>query len=146
MPDGYDPDTFALKYAVKNDNSIVVQIKALLNQSKILKPTEVEKPTYIPMEKVENIYTRERVDVEKLVSGINIKDIILQSGVALRKGGRNWNASCPFHSEKTASFMVSEEKQLFKCFGCGKGGNVIKFLELRNNWTFIETINYLRSL
>jgi DNA primase len=146
MPDGYDPDTFALKYAFKNDNSVVVQIKALLNQSKILKPTEVEKPTYIPMEKVENIYAKERVDVEKLVSGINIKDIILQSGVALRKGGRNWNASCPFHSEKTASFMVSEEKQLFKCFGCGKGGNVIKFLELRNNWTFIETINYLRSL
>ncbi len=66
--------------------------------------------------------------VDDLLSSIDIVDIVGQY-VALKKSGVNFSACCPFHNEKTPSFVVSPQKQIFKCFGCGKGGDVITFMK-----------------
>jgi len=58
----------------------------------------------------------------------------------LKKAGRNFKACCPFHNEKTPSFMVSAEKQIFKCFGCGKGGNAFHFLMEQEHISFVEAV------
>ncbi len=63
--------------------------------------------------------------------------------VRLKKSGKDYAALCPFHSEKTPSFMVSESKQIFKCFGCGAGGDVFKFMMMLENLSFPESIQYL---
>ncbi|PID28877.1 MAG: DNA primase [Candidatus Cloacimonadota bacterium] len=65
--------------------------------------------------------------IDKVLQTTNIVDIISER-IDLRRAGANYKASCPFHDEKTASFMVSENKQIFKCFGCGISGNAIKFI------------------
>lgn len=58
---------------------------------------------------------------------IDILDVIGRH-VALRKAGRNYTGLCPFHREKSPSFYVTPEKQMFKCFGCGEGGDTQSFL------------------
>ena len=63
--------------------------------------------------------------------------------VVLRKTGRNFKALCPFHTEKTPSFIVSPEKQIFHCFGCGIGGNVFNFLMKYENISFPEAVRRL---
>ena len=80
--------------------------------------------------------------IEKIKDGNDIVDIISES-VKLRKVGRNYQGLCPFHSEKTPSFSVSQDKQVFKCFGCGEGGNVITFVMKNRNLDFNETIRFL---
>lgn len=65
---------------------------------------------------------------EDILNTIDIVDIINRY-VPLKRAGANFTACCPFHNEKTPSFMVSPSKQIFKCFGCGKGGNVITFMQ-----------------
>ena len=68
---------------------------------------------------------------------------IISEYTALNKKGSSYMGLCPFHNEKTPSFSVSEEKQLYYCFGCGAGGNVITFLMQKENMSFIEAIKYL---
>lgn len=68
---------------------------------------------------------------------------IISEYTALNKRGSSHVGLCPFHNEKTPSFSVSEEKQLYYCFGCGAGGNVITFLMQKENMSFIEAIKYL---
>ncbi|HQJ08108.1 MAG TPA: CHC2 zinc finger domain-containing protein, partial [Deltaproteobacteria bacterium] len=69
----------------------------------------------------------ERDDVEKVRASIDIVAVI--SGyVSLKKRGRTYVGLCPFHTEKTPSFHVDSGRQTYKCFGCGKGGDVITFL------------------
>lgn len=63
--------------------------------------------------------------------------------VRLEKKGKNYTGSCPFHSERDPSFTVSPDKQMFYCFGCHAGGNVIKFLMLAENLTFVESVRRL---
>jgi len=63
--------------------------------------------------------------------------------VKLRHQGRSEVGLCPFHSEKTPSFVVSREKQLFHCFGCGAGGDVVKFIMLIENLSFYEAVKFL---
>ncbi len=65
---------------------------------------------------------------EDILSAVDIVDVINRH-VPLKRAGANFTACCPFHNEKTPSFMVSPTKQIFKCFGCGKGGNVITFVQ-----------------
>ena len=68
----------------------------------------------------------EQNKIDEVLDSINIVDLI--SGyINLKKAGVNHKGLCPFHSEKTPSFVVSEQKQMFHCFGCGTGGNAIKF-------------------
>jgi len=80
--------------------------------------------------------------VEEVKSKTDIVTIISQY-VDLKKAGRNYKANCPFHSEKTPSFMVSPELQMYKCFGCGESGDVISFLEKYDGMEFYEALKYL---
>ncbi|KJJ83419.1 DNA primase [Candidatus Omnitrophus magneticus] len=75
----------------------------------------------------------DRSDVVDVISGY----------VQLKKNGQNFKACCPFHSEKTPSFSVSPSKQIFHCFGCGAGGNVIGFLMKQENLSFVEALEKL---
>lgn len=80
--------------------------------------------------------------IEEIRESANIVDIISQY-VQLRKRGKNYIGLCPFHSEKTPSFTVSDEKQIFHCFGCHTGGNVFKFLTEFHKISFIEAVQEL---
>ncbi|MBI5620676.1 DNA primase [Candidatus Gottesmanbacteria bacterium] len=75
----------------------------------------------------------------------NRTDIISVIGakVTLKKAGRHWKALCPFHSEKTPSFIVSPERQSWHCFGCGKGGSVIDFVMEQERVDFVEALESL---
>ncbi len=75
----------------------------------------------------------------------NRNDIVSVIGtyVTLKKAGANYQGLCPFHNEKTASFNVSPSRQIYKCFGCGKGGNVITFLMEYESLTFPEAVQEL---
>jgi len=72
----------------------------------------------------------------------NIVEVISEV-VSLKKVGRNYRGLCPFHSEKTPSFTESDEKQMFYCFGCGVGGDVIKFLTLYQQIDFKTAVKSL---
>jgi DNA primase len=80
--------------------------------------------------------------IQQVRSKIDIVDLI-GSYINLKKAGSNFKALCPFHSEKTPSFVVSPERQIFKCFGCGKGGDVFGFLMEYENMTFAESLRFL---
>jgi DNA primase len=68
---------------------------------------------------------------------------VISSFITLKKAGRNYKALCPFHSEKTPSFMISPELQIYKCFGCGDNGDVYSFLEKYEGMEFTEALKYL---
>lgn len=80
--------------------------------------------------------------VQAVLSAANIVDVI--SGyTSLRKRGATHSGLCPFHQEKTPSFTVSADKGLYYCFGCGEGGDVVRFLERKENLSFSEVIEQL---
>lgn len=80
--------------------------------------------------------------VDEVKSKVDIVEVI-SSYVPLKRAGRNLAGLCPFHSEKTPSFMVSPERQAFKCFGCGEYGDVFTFLEKMEGWEFREALEEL---
>ncbi len=90
------------------------------------------KRNYVPRETIDEIRSRS-----------DIVEVISECGIALRPAGRDFKALCPFHSEKTPSFTVSVQKQIFYCFGCQTGGNVISFVKEHEGKSFIETIEWL---
>jgi len=80
--------------------------------------------------------------IDEIRSSVDIVDVI-GSTVRLKKAGKNFQGLCPFHTEKTPSFMVNPEKQIFKCFGCGAGGNVFSFIMKDQNVTFYEAVKQM---
>ncbi len=86
---------------------------------------------FIPDNIIDNIL--ERVDIVEIISGY----------FPLKRAGRNFKTHCPFHREKTPSFMVSPDKQIFHCFGCGVGGNVFNFIMKYERLEFPEVIKEL---
>ncbi len=80
--------------------------------------------------------------LEEIKSKIDIVDFI-SDYVQLKKSGQNWKGLCPFHAEKTPSFMVNPSKQIFHCFGCGAGGDVISFVSKYENLSFGESLGLL---
>lgn len=81
-------------------------------------------------------------DVTLIKEKINIVDLISEY-LPLKKAGVNFKTSCPFHSEKTASFVVSPERQIWHCFGCQKGGDMFTFLEDKEGMEFKEALEFL---
>ena len=86
---------------------------------------------YYPEDVVEEVRTRN--DIVDVISGY----------VKLQKKGANYFGLCPFHNEKSPSFSVSPQKQMYYCFGCGAGGNVITFVMEYENYTFPEALKVL---
>jgi DNA primase len=86
---------------------------------------------FIPENILEDILSR--VDIVEIISGY----------IPLKRAGRNYKALCPFHHEKTPSFMVSPERQIYHCFGCGKGGNAFGFLMEYERMEFPEAVETL---
>lgn len=84
-------------------------------------------------------------DIDEVKSRINIVDIIGKR-VTLKKAGRNFKALCPFHNEKTPSFMVSPERGTWHCFGCGKGGSAIDFVMESEHVDFVEALESLAEI
>ena len=80
--------------------------------------------------------------IADIKSSVNIVDVIGEV-ISLTKAGRHFLGLCPFHKEKTPSFNVIEDKQFFHCFGCGKSGDVFKFLEEYRQITFMESVQIL---
>lgn len=80
--------------------------------------------------------------VEQVKSKTDIVEIIGER-VTLKKAGRHFKGLCPFHSEKSPSFIVSPERQSFKCFGCSEGGDVISFLQKYDGMSFLEALEML---
>lgn len=88
----------------------------------------------IPEETINTI--REQTDIVQIISQY----------LQLRKSGQNYFASCPFHDDKTPSFSVSEKKQIYHCFSCGRGGNVFSFLQEMEGLTFVESVSKTAEL
>lgn len=81
--------------------------------------------------------------VEELKNRIDIVDVIGRT-VQLKRAGANYKGLCPFHNEKTPSFIVSPQKQIFTCFGgCGASGDVVSFVEKYYNLDFNEAVQKL---
>ncbi|MCR6513482.1 MAG: DNA primase [Clostridium sp.] len=80
--------------------------------------------------------------IERIKEENDIVDIISET-VRLKRSGRNYMGLCPFHGEKSPSFSVSQDKQIYKCFGCGEAGNVLTFVMKQKNLNFIEACKVL---
>ena len=80
--------------------------------------------------------------ISEIKNATNIVDIVSEA-VLLKKAGKNHVGLCPFHSEKTPSFTVSPDKQIFHCFGCSTGGNVFSFLMKQDGLSFPEAARHL---
>jgi len=82
--------------------------------------------------------------INRIRDGIDIVDLV-SGTVSLRKTGKNHVGLCPFHAEKTPSFTVNPDKQIFHCFGCGVGGDVFKFLVMQEGLNFPDAVRQLAS-
>ncbi|HOY73117.1 MAG TPA: CHC2 zinc finger domain-containing protein, partial [Tenuifilaceae bacterium] len=80
--------------------------------------------------------------VDRIIAAADILEV-LQDFVTLRKRGVNYLGLCPFHNEKTPSFTVSPSKGIYKCFGCGKGGNVVNFIMEHEHLGYVDALKFL---
>lgn len=84
----------------------------------------------------------DRLTIDRIYERADIVEVIGEF-VSLKKRGANYLGSCPFHNERTPSFTVSPAKSIFKCFGCGKSGNVVGFVMEHENMTYVEALRFL---
>ncbi len=82
--------------------------------------------------------------IQQILSRIDIIDVV-GNYVKLKKRGTNYLGLCPFHNEKTPSFTVSANKEIYKCFGCGKSGNTISFLMEHEKFSYVEALRWLAA-
>ena len=83
--------------------------------------------------------------IERVRLSGDIVSVVREYLPDLKRAGRNWKACCPFHNEKTPSFIVSSEKGIFRCFGCNAAGDVFKFVMLMDNISWIESVRKLAA-
>lgn len=84
----------------------------------------------------------DQVTVQRILDAAEIVEVV-SDFISLKRRGVNYLGSCPFHNEKTPSFTVSPSKGIFKCFGCGKGGNVVNFIMEHENLSYPEALKFL---
>ena len=84
-----------------------------------------------------------RESIEEIKRRNDLCEVVIEHGIELRRRGRSYFGLCPFHQEKTPSFVVSPDKQIYHCFGCNKGGNVFNFLMEMDGVTFPEAVREL---
>ena len=84
----------------------------------------------------------DQLTIDRIFAAADIVDVV-SDFVPLRRQGANYQACCPFHSEKTPSFVVSPSKGVFKCFGCGKGGNAVTFVMEHESMSYVDALKYL---
>lgn len=84
----------------------------------------------------------DQVTVERIIAAADIVEVV-KDFVSLKKRGVNYLGLCPFHNEKTPSFSVSPAKGIYKCFGCGKGGNPVNFIMEHEQLSYVEALKYL---
>ncbi len=82
--------------------------------------------------------------IDQVRNAADIVDVV-GTFVKLKKTGSNHSGLCPFHKERTSSFVVSPAKQLFKCFGCGKSGDAFGFIMEHEKKNFIEAVEFLAN-
>ena len=87
-------------------------------------------------------YNLDSDTIQRILEQNDIVEVI-EEYLPLKKAGANYSTLCPFHKEKTPSFIVSPDKQMFHCFGCGESGDSIGFLTKYKNYTFVEAAEYL---
>ena len=97
-----------------------------------------------------NVQNRIRVELipEEIIEEVRLRaDVVevISEYVSLQRKGKNYWGLCPFHSEKSPSFTVTPEKQMFYCFGCHTGGNVFSFVMKKENWSFVECVQNLAN-
>ena len=80
--------------------------------------------------------------LERIRDAADIVDVVSEH-VQLAKKGRNFFGLCPFHEEKSPSFSVNPDRQIYYCFGCGVGGNIFKFVQEGDRVTFVEAVKFL---
>ena len=83
-----------------------------------------------------------RETIQTIIETARIEDVVGEF-VSLKPRGVNLLGLCPFHSEKTPSFSVNKAKNIFKCFGCGKGGDAVTFLREHEHFSYPEALRYL---
>jgi DNA primase len=86
---------------------------------------------------------RQKIDIADLKSRISVSQVAAMNGIALRKKGREFQALCPFHNERTPSFTVNDEKGFYHCFGCGAHGDQIALDMALTRRSFIDTAKAL---
>jgi DNA primase catalytic core len=84
-------------------------------------------------------------ELERIKQSVDLVALVESRGIKLKKTGKSYKALCPFHEEKTPSFTVTPSKGLWHCFGCGKGGDAIRFVELMDGVTFPEAVQRLNG-
>jgi DNA primase len=82
--------------------------------------------------------------IQQVKDRVSIRDVV-SDYVTLKRAGANYKGLCPFHKEKTPSFMVHDGKQIFRCFGCGEGGTVFNFLMKMEGLSYPEAVRKLAA-
>ena len=80
--------------------------------------------------------------IDRIIDTADIVEVV-QDFITLKRRGVNYLGNCPFHNEKTPSFTVSPSKQIYKCFGCGKGGGSVNFIMEHEHLSYVDALKYL---
>ena len=83
-------------------------------------------------------------EIEEVLSRVDMAEVA-SDFLTLKKSGSGYMCNCPFHQEKTPSFHIYPARNIYKCFGCGKGGGVVSFLKEKEGMSFMEAIQYLAN-
>ena len=87
----------------------------------------------------------EKERIEAIKAGVDLTALVRAKGIQLKKNGKGYFGLCPFHDDHNPSLSVNPSKNLWQCFGCGAGGDAIRFVELFDQVPFPEALNQLKA-